>query len=86
MIYIATNEHGRGIKHITAFSDRMDFLNYADNVLMYSDGFLAKSSKISAICEALSDMGIGFGARDHKRVNRQDAKKYIREGAKAVSC
>tara|TARA_R100000808_G_C2116495_1_gene128949 strand:- start:47 stop:325 length:279 start_codon:yes stop_codon:yes gene_type:complete len=89
MIYIATNEHGRGIKHITAFDDRMDFLRYADVVLAWYDNaslIRAKSTPIDTICEALYDKGIGFGARDHRRVSRQEAKEYIREGAKAVGC
>jgi len=89
MIYIATNEHGRGIKHITAFDDRMDFLSYADEVLACNDShslIRAKATPIGTICEALYDNGIGFGARDHRRVSRQDAKEYIREGAKAFGC
>ena len=33
MIYIATNEHGQGVRHVTAFDNRADFLNYAGEVL-----------------------------------------------------
>ena len=89
MIYIATNEHGRGVKHITAFADRLRFLCYADEVLACDDSsqlIRAKSTPIERICEALYDSGIGFGARDHHRVSRQDAQEYIRNGAKATDC
>lgn len=84
MIYIATDEHGKGVKHITPFDNRLDFLNYADDVLAFNGRnymIRRRASSIDTICEALYDNGIGFGARHHFRVSRKDAKKYLKNGA-----
>jgi hypothetical protein len=80
MIYIATEEHGRGIRHVTAFDDRLDFLAYADEVLACNDAgsmIRSKSSSIQQICDALYDNGIGFGARHHRRISRNEAIELI---------
>ena len=89
MIYIATNIHGQGVKHITAFDSRHDFLCYADDVLACHDSgamIRAKASSIGRICEALYDSGPGIGARHHDHVSRIEAIDYIRSGAKAYGC
>ena len=89
MIYIATNVHGRGVKIITAFDSRHDFLCYADEVLSCHNNnqmIRAKASNIDRICEALYDNGPGTGARHHHRISRIDAMEHLRNGARAVSC
>ena len=89
MIYIGTNVHGRGVKIITAFDSRHDFLCYADEVLACNNNnsmIRAKASSIDRICEALYDNGAGSGARHHHRVSRAEATAYICYGAQAIAC
>tara|TARA_R110002012_G_scaffold275260_2_gene461806 strand:+ start:379 stop:645 length:267 start_codon:yes stop_codon:yes gene_type:complete len=84
MIYIATDEHGKGVRHVMLFYNRLDFLNYADDVLATNARnymIRRRASSIDTICEALYDNGIGFGARHHFRVSRKDAKKHLANGA-----
>ena len=83
MIYIATDEHGKGVRHVTSFHNRLDFLNYAYEVLATNARnhmIRRRASSIDTICEALDDSGIGFGARHHFRISRKDAKKYLKNG------
>jgi len=83
-IYIATVEAGRGVRHVTQFDSRRDFLAYADEVLaMDSAGqtIRAKGTPIATICDALADNGPGFGSRWHQRVSRCEAIKLARAGA-----
>ena len=77
MIYIATNEHGQGGRHVTAFDDRADFLAYADEVLACDDASVMLRGKpsISRICEALYDSGPGHGSRSHSRISRDEAQE-----------
>ena len=79
MIYIATNEHGQGIRHVTAFDDRADFLNYASDVLACHNDWamLRGRPSIARICEALYDNGPGFGARSHSRISRDEAQELV---------
>ena len=76
-IYIATNEHGRGVSHVTEFHDRHEFLDYAWEVLAFnnSNALLRGRPTIDDICEALYDAGIGHGARSHFRISRRSAEK-----------
>ena len=79
MIYIATNEHGQGVRHVTAFDDRADFLAYADEVLACdnNNAMLRGRPSISRICEALYDDGPGFGSRSHSRISRDEAQELV---------
>ena len=80
MIYIATDEHGRGIRHVTAFDDRLDFLAYADEVLACDNNqrmIRSSSVNISTICDALYGTGPGFGARHHYRISRDAATALV---------
>ena len=86
MIYIATNIHGRGVKHITGFDSRLDFWAYADEVLACHDRNVPRSASVADICDGIYDNGIGSGARDHFRVSRREAARYIRHGADAHGC
>jgi hypothetical protein len=88
MIYIATNEHGRGIRHVTAFEDRDALHSYAlDAMAFHADNHLLNGSpSISAICDALDDNGPGFGSRSHHRVSRKEAGRLIRDGVKSHGC
>jgi len=87
-IYIATNEHGRGVKHISGFESRKDFLSYAYEVLSRSNAssLLRSNSTIEQICEALYDAGIGYGSRSHFRIWYNEAKKLRNTGIKFNSC
>lgn len=86
MIYIATDIHGRGIKHVNAFDNRLSFWAYADEVLACRDTHPKRSDTIDALCEHLYDSGFGFGARSHHRVSRQEAARLIRNGADGRGC
>lgn len=86
MIYIATNIHGRGVRHITSFDSRADLLGYACEVLAMNDRHPRNRASIDEICEALSDSGPGFGALSHHRVSRKQALEHIRDGAEAIDC
>ena len=79
MIYIATNEHGQGVRHVTAFDDRADFLVYADEVLACDDAsaMLRGKPSIARICEALYDGGPGSGSRSHSRISRDEAQELV---------
>jgi len=79
MIYIATNEHGQGVRHVTAFDDRADFLAYADDVLAChnNNAMLRSKPSISRICEALYDSGPGSGSRSHSRISRAEAQELV---------
>ena len=79
MIYIATNEHGRGVRHVTAFDNRADFLVYADEVLACDDAsaMLRGKPSIARICEALYDSGPGSGSRSHSRISRDEAQELV---------
>jgi len=84
MIYIATDIHGRGIGHITAYDSRNDFLSTALQWLDRSDRYflINARSSINDICDALHDHGPGLGARTHHRVTRREAFKLVRDGVK----
>ena len=79
MIYIATTEHGQGVRHVTAFDDRDDFLAYADELLACNDAsaMLRGKPSIARICEALDDKGPGFGSRSHSRISRDEAQELV---------
>jgi hypothetical protein len=79
MIYIATHEHGQGIRHVTAFDDRADFLVYADEVLACdnANAMLRGKPSIARICEALYDSGPGSGSRSHRRISRDEAQALV---------
>jgi hypothetical protein len=84
MIYIATDIHGRGLRHVTAYDSRKDFLSTALQWLDRSDKYFSikARSSINDICDALRDSGAGFGARSHHRVTRREAFKLARDGIK----
>jgi|TARA_R110000787_G_scaffold261376_2_gene366740 hypothetical protein len=86
MIYIATDIHGRGVRHVTAFEDRLDLWAYADEVLSCHSVSPNRSDSIDVLCDKLYDNGIGTGARSHRRVSRMAAAMLIRGGAKASGC
>tara|TARA_R110002096_G_scaffold83979_1_gene194281 strand:+ start:223 stop:501 length:279 start_codon:yes stop_codon:yes gene_type:complete len=86
MIYIATDIHGRGIRHVTAFDTRLDLWAYAAEVLACHNVSPCRSDSIEQLCEDLYDNGIGSGARDHFRVSRREAKQLIRNGAQSSGC
>ena len=79
MIYISTNEHGQGVRHVTAFYDRADFLAYADEVLACNNAsaMLRGKPSIARICEALYDGGPGSGSRSHSRISRDEAQELV---------
>jgi hypothetical protein len=88
MIYIATDIHGQGVKHVTAFDDRAGFHNYAYETMAFdNDNWkLRGRPTIDAICEALYDTGIGIGARSHYRIDREQAKELVRAGLRSHNC
>ena len=86
MIYIATNITSKGVKHITAFEDKKDFNNYAQELLSCSNTNVNPADSIDTLCSKLYDTGIGYGSRFHFRVSRKEAKKYIKLGAKSSGC
>lgn len=79
MIYIATNEHGQGVRHVTAFDDRADLLAYSVGVLCGDDAIamLRGRPSIARICEALYDNGPGSGSRSHSRISRDEAQELV---------
>lgn len=85
-IYIATDIHGRGVRHVSAFADKHDFFAYASQVLTFHDPSPNRSDSIDVLCEKLYDNGVGFGARHHSRISRKNAKILIRDGAEAHHC
>jgi len=88
MIYIATNEHGRGIRHVTAFDNRDALHSYALEVMAWhADSHrLNGRPSINAICDALYDAGVGHGSRSHHRVSRGEAALLVRAGVSAYGC
>ena len=86
MIYIATDIHGHGVKHVNAFDSKLDFWAYADEVLACHDANPKRSDTIDTLCEHLYDSGFGFSARSHHRVSRQEAAQLIRNGADGRGC
>lgn len=88
MIYIATDEHGRGIRHVTAFYSRDALHSYALGIMAWhADSHLLNGRpSISAICDALYDAGVGFGSRSHRRVSRREAALLIRSGVSSYGC
>lgn len=88
MIYIVTNEHGRGVRHVTGFDNRDALHSYAYEVMSYhsNNHLLNGKPSVSAICDALDDIGPGFGARSHRRVSRKEAEQLIRAGVKSYGC
>ena len=83
MIYIMTNEVGKGIKLITAFEDRADFAQYADDVTACTDINILRADNITDICHKLMDAGMGFGMRQHSRISRKEAKRHVSQGVKS---
>jgi len=69
-LYVATDEHGRGVRCITEFENRADLQTYAQN---YVNGYIPNNATISNVLELLYDSGPGFGARNHFRISRKDA-------------
>ena len=82
MIYIATDIHGRGARHVFAYDSRDDFSRTAKQWLDRSDGYfrIKARSTVNDICDALYDSGPGFGARSHRRVTRKEALQLKRDG------
>jgi len=82
MIYIATDIHGRGTRHVFAYDSRDDFARTAKQWLDRSDGYfqIKARSTVNDICDALFDSGQGFGARSHRRVSRKEALRLKRDG------
>jgi len=78
-IYIATDEAGKGIRHITEFDSRLDLLMYANSEISCTDIFISQKATIPDILESLYDHGIGFGQRSHRRISRQDAIKMLKD-------
>lgn len=74
MFYIATYECGRGVRHITPFNNKLDFLVYADQVLGMTNTVLNNSDSIATICEKLHDNGTGHGSRFHYRISMSEIK------------
>ena len=81
MIYIATNLHGRGIKHGTAFEDRLDLLSYVDEITAFTETVVNSRDNIDTLCDKLIDRGMGCGSRSHARVSRREAHDLVRNGA-----
>lgn len=86
MIYIATDIHGSGVKHIEAFDNRISLLKYAAEVTAMQETNVLSRDTIADLCDKLYDTGTGFGARHHFRVSRKDAKQFIRNGAEDIGC
>lgn len=88
MIYIATDIHGQGVKHVTAFDDLADLHTYAcETMAFHNDNWkLQGRPTIGDICEALYDTGIGIGARSHYRVSYRQAKEFVRNGLWSHNC
>jgi hypothetical protein len=81
-IYVATDIHGRGVRHITAFDTKAELFSYAWNEKARSGVNLPKAKhNIDDILHCLYDSGIGFGARNHYRVSRREAHRLARAGA-----
>tara|TARA_R110002020_G_scaffold301103_1_gene516613 strand:- start:67 stop:318 length:252 start_codon:yes stop_codon:yes gene_type:complete len=76
MFYIATYECGRGVRHITPFNNKKDFLIYADHVLSMTNAIVNYWDSIAVICEKLHDNGIGYGSRFHYRISMSEIKKH----------
>ncbi len=81
MIYIATNIHGRGYRHVVAYKDIQEFRNVASAWLERHGTHVKSRATIDEVCEALYDAGPGFGARSHWRVSRKEAYALKRDGA-----
>ena len=81
VIYIATDEYDKGVRHVTPFSDREDLLSYARKVLAVKGGsyMLNGRSTIDDICNALYDSGPGSGSRSHCRISAKEAKNSEEE-------
>ena len=86
MIYIETNVHGQGVKVVTAFKNRLDFMAYADEITATSNVIINKNDSIPTICEKLYDMGMGHGARHHSRISREQAISHIKNGIEEHGC
>jgi hypothetical protein len=79
-IYIATNQHGAGVKVVSQFEGRIGFMLYADEVTAMHDVSIQASDSIDTICDKLYDSGPGIGARHHNRVSRIEAIALIKSG------
>lgn len=86
-IYILTIENGKGVSHnhVQEFRGRLDFLDYASDVLSRTSTQLKTRTTISEICDALVDQGPGFGSRWSSRCTREEARRRIREGAQNLT-
>jgi hypothetical protein len=82
MIYVATNVHGRGDQIVTSFYDKNELVQYAFDVLAFSDIRVNRAMSVQRLLEALHDKGPGFGSRSHRCVKQDTAIKLIRDGAK----
>ena len=83
--WVATHINGHGIRYVESWPSRDEYLRYAREVLA-RDGAgssLNAHATIGDICESLADCGPGHGARSHRRVDRADARQYIRDGAES---
>lgn len=79
-IFIATDIHGRGVRHVAAFAGKADLLQYAHE---YST-FVESLATVAEICEAMADKGIGFGSRSHRRVTLRETRALVRNGAETI--
>ena len=77
MIYIATNVHGRGIKHVIAFEDRLDLLSYVEEVTAFTETVVNSRDNIDTLCEMI-DAATPWPIA---RVSRRGAHDLVRNGA-----
>jgi hypothetical protein len=80
MIYIATDIHGRGYRHVVAYEGVQEFRNVASSWLERHGTHIKSRASVDEVCEALRDAGPGFGARSHRRVSRKEAYALKRDG------
>lgn len=86
MIYVGTEIHGRGFRHVIAYDDMADLKKSAALWLDRRDeaSEIKSRSTIDDLCHALRDAGIGFGSRSHSRISRREAFKLKRDGVEAI--
>ena len=86
MIYIATDEHGKGVRQVTPFYGRKDLLSYAWEVMACRDGNYKLNGRptIDDICDALYDCGPGSGARHHYRIPVREAKWFMKNRVDSI--
>ena len=87
-IYIKTTLAGQEMDHKTfvwSCWDKDDLFHYVDGALACHNENPRRRDNIDELLDLIADHGPGMGSRYHRRIDRKEAERLIRAGAKNLT-